>query len=107
MGMTSTILALTLEDKHTLEQSYRTVKKHSFRQRCKIILLKHEGYSVREVSNVLNTTASSINKGLHRFSAEGIAGLHTKAGQGRKPILEESHLSIVRAAVEQERQKLS
>ena len=35
-----------------------------------------------------------------------LKGLLTQKGQGRKPILEEQHLSIVRAAVEQERQRL-
>ncbi|HEY0297933.1 MAG TPA: hypothetical protein VGB84_01815, partial [Arachidicoccus sp.] len=34
-------------------------------------------------------------------------GLQTQAGQGRKRILQESDISVVRAAIEQERQRLS
>ena len=42
-----------------------------------------------------------------RYKASGIRGLYAIAGQGRPPILAEEHLAIVRAAVEQERQRLS
>ena len=33
--------------------------------------------------------------------------LRTKVGQGRKPILAEAHLNIVKKAIEEERQRLS
>jgi len=54
----------------------------------------------------MDTIISSVNNWLSRYTREGIDGLHTKEGQGRKPILEEEHYNIVRAAVEQERQRL-
>lgn len=97
---------MTSEDKSLLELSYKTGKSHCFRQRCKIILMKHEGYTAKAISHILSTTMSSVNNWLKRYSTEGIAGLHTKEGQGRKAILQEEHCVIVRAAVEQERQRL-
>ena len=55
----------------------------------------------------MDTNTMSVYKWLKRFQTSGILGLHTKTGQGRPPILQEEHLEIVRAAVEQERQRLS
>ena len=106
MGRKSTILSLTSSDRDLLELSHKTGKSHSFRQRCKIILLKNEGYTIQEISNILSTTMSSVKNWLSRYSTEGISGLQTKSGQGRKRILQEEHYVIVRAAVEQERQRL-
>ncbi len=107
MGRKTKHLELTEEEKSSIELLHKTGDKHSLRQRCKIILLKSEGYSVKEISSILSTTQSSVNNWLKRYNSFGLLGLHTKAGQGRKRILEEEHLSIVRAAVEQERQRLS
>ena len=97
---------ITEAEKSLLELSYKTGEKHPFRQRCKIILLKAEGYTAKEIAGILSTTMSSVNNWLKRYGSEKLAGLHTKEGQGRKPILEEEHYKIVRAAVEQERQRL-
>jgi transposase len=55
----------------------------------------------------MNTNNISVHNWVNRYKKDGIVGLKTKAGQGRKPILEAEHLSIVRAAVQQERQRLS
>lgn len=106
MGRKANILVLADEVKSALELLHKTGDKHRLRQRCKIILLKSEGYSVKEISDILATTQSSVNNWLKRYLSEGIAGLRTKEGQGRKPILKEEHYGIVRAAVEQERQRL-
>ena len=95
------------EEQKQLEQGYRTNDNHCFRQRCKMVLLKAEGYTSKEVSTILDTNEISVHNWLKRYGAEGIEGLQTRKGQGRKPILEQEHLSIVRAAVEQERQRLS
>lgn len=106
MGRKSTFKELSNEEKSLLELSHKKGEKHTLRQRCKIILLRNEGYTVADISKIMDTTMSSVNNWLSRYSSEGINGLHTKEGQGRKPILEEKHYKIVRAAVEQERQRL-
>ena len=56
---------------------------------------------------VLDTNEIRVHNWLKRYAAQGLEGLNTSAGQGRKPILEQAHLPVVRAAVEQERQRLS
>jgi transposase len=93
------------EQKH-LEQEYKTSDNHCFRQRCKMIFLKAAGYTLKQVATMMDTNEISVHNWLKRYAAEGIGGLQTRKGQGRKPILEEEHLSIVRAAVQQERQRL-
>ena len=50
----------------------------------------------------------SVNKWLDRYEAEGIAGLFTKEGRGRKPLLnEQQDAPVVRAVITEERQRLS
>ena len=98
---------LSPEAKQALEDLYKTASNHSLRQRCKMVLLKSAGYSAKEVAVIAGSNMASVYNWLSRYHADGLAGLRTKPGQGRKPILEEEHVSIVRAAVEQERQRLS
>jgi transposase len=49
----------------------------------------------------------SVNNWINRFEQQGVAGLQTKAGRGRKPILTDEDLPVVKAAIEQERQRLT
>lgn len=46
----------------------------------------------------------SVNAWLKRFLSEGITGLQTRAGRGRKPIMDCSDEDAVRRAIEQDRQ---
>ena len=71
-----------------------------------MVLLKAEGYTSKQVATILDTNEISVHNWLKRYATEGIEGLQTSKGQGRKPILEQEHLSIVRAAIQQERQRL-
>lgn len=100
-------IILSKEAKQSLEHLYKTDSNHNVRQRCKMVLLNSEGYSVKDIAVILSSNMASVYNWLKRYTRDGISGLRTKPGQGRKPILEEAHLSIVRAAVEQERQRLS
>src|SRR3954471_13026416 len=87
-----------------LERGYKSGDSHCFRQRCKMVLLKEEGYRSTEIATILSTNEMSVNNWLNRYVVDGLEGLKTKPGRGRNPILEKAHLSIVKAAIEQERQ---
>ena len=100
-------IKLSTEAKQALEHVYKTDSNYSFRQRCKMVLLKSAGYTAKDIAVILSSNLASVYNWLNRYDAAGIAGLRTRPGQGRKPILEEAHVNIVRAAVEQERQRLS
>ena len=50
----------------------------------------------------------AVNNWLKRYAAEGIEGLHTEPGRGRKPILDdEKDVARVKQAVRRSRQRLS
>lgn len=107
MARKSRQISLSTEDRKELEMNHKQGGSHCFRQRCKMVLLKSEGFTSKEVAAILCTNSTSVHNWLKRYGDSGIEGLRTKSGQGRKRILTEEHLSIVRAAVKQERQRLS
>lgn len=90
-----------------LERGFRSGESHAFRQRCQVILLKSEGRTAEEVAGILKIHPVVVGNWLKRYEQEGIAGLCTKPGRGRKPVLDkEQDMALVRQAVEQERQRL-
>ena len=107
MGKTR-IVILTDEQRQVLEKGYKNGISHAFRKRCHIVLLKSEKRSSEEVSKFLRMSEPSVNTWLDRYESEGIVGLFTKKGRGRKPILNvETDESVVRDAIKVERQRLT
>jgi transposase len=107
MGKTR-IVILTDEQRQVLEKGYQKGNSHAFRKRCHIVLLKSEKRSSEEVSKILKMSEPSVNTWLDRYESEGIMGLFTKKGRGRKPILNiETDEAVVRDAIKVERQRLS
>ena len=49
----------------------------------------------------------SVNAWVKRFLSEGVTGLQTRQGRGRKAIMDCSDEEAVRAAIEQDRQSVS
>lgn len=99
---------LTKAQRLALEKGYRTGSSHAFRLRCQMILLKSEPRTAAEVADVLGCCEVVVNNWLKRFAAEGVEGLRTKPGRGRKPILDgEKDLPRVKAAVQANRQRIS
>ncbi|TXK33769.1 helix-turn-helix domain-containing protein [Pontibacter qinzhouensis] len=91
-----------------MEEGYRSGESHAFRQRCQLVLLKSEGRTSEQVGQLLKMHPVTVNNWLNRYQAEGIAGLATKPGRGRKPVFEPARdLEQVRKAVVEERQRLS
>lgn len=106
MGRIKTII-LSDEERQALKQGYLKGKTHSYRQRCKGILLKSEGKKSADVAAELECNAITVNNWLKRYQAEGLAGLTNREGRGRKPILTEADDALVREIVAKHRQKLS
>lgn len=72
-----------------------------------MILLKSEKRSSREIARFLDCHKITVNEWVKRFEAEGIEGLKTRPGRGRRAILQVStDLSRVRAAVQRSRQRI-
>lgn len=107
MGKTK-VVELTDEQRAELENGYRHGKTHAFRHRCQMILLKSEQRTSAAVSEILGDCEVVVNNWVKRFEAEGIKGLETRPGRGRKAILQaETDLAVVREAVSKSRQRIS
>ncbi len=107
MGKLKTV-ELTKAQRIALEKGYRAGESHSFRVRCQIILLKCERRTSAEVGEILGCCEMVVNNWLKRYEDEGIEGLRTKPGRGRKPVLDaEKDLPSVKAAVAANRQRIS
>lgn len=88
--------------KLALEQGVRTGKTSCFRARCEVILLKAMGLASEQVAKLTTMTYVSVNAWTKRYKEEGIEGLKTKPGRGRKAVLsvevdKESVLQAVKA----------
>ena len=106
MGKTK-VIELAAEQREELENGYRNGQTHSFRQRCQMILLKSEKRTSIEVVSILGSCEMTVNNWLKRYAAEGIQGLRTRPGRGRKAILQAVDVERVKVAVKQSRQKIS
>jgi transposase len=101
------VITLTLQEQSALEQGYKTGQSAVFRQRCHIILLKSQHRSSQDVAGIVGCCEMVVNNWLARYQQEGLAGLNTKPGQGRKAILDaQTDLEQVREVVRGNRQRL-
>ena len=102
------ILTLTDEERAALEQGSRHGPSHAFRTRCRMILLKADRLPSAQVAEQIGCCMIAVNGWVKRYQGEGIGGLKTKQGRGRRAILDDqSDLEQVRAAVQSHRQKIS
>ncbi|MDO1452001.1 helix-turn-helix domain-containing protein [Rhodocytophaga aerolata] len=107
MGKIRTI-ELTIEQQKALQEGYQLGKTHAFRRRCQLILLKSEGRTSKEVSCIIKMNEISVNKWLDGYESEGIEGLTTKPGRGRKQVFDQGQDEArVREVVQKERQRLA
>lgn len=100
------VIQLTDEQRLQLEEGFRQGKSHAYRMRCRTILLKAKGLTSKEVGVQTEQTHISVNSCVKRFEAEGIKGLETRPGRGRKPIMDNSDEDAVRIAIENDRQSV-
>lgn len=112
MGRTLKVI-LTNEQQLELEHSYKTGDSHSFRQRCRMVLLKSSGKLTKDICQIVGISSQNqVNIWIKRYQSHydtiGISVLHNAEGQGRKPIFNsKTESEKIKAIVKQERQKLS
>ena len=100
------VIQLTDEQRLQLEEGFRQGKSHAYRMRCRTILLKAKGLTSKEDGVQTEQTHISVNSWVKRFETEGIKGLETRPGRGRKPIMDNSDEDAVRIAIENDRQSV-
>jgi transposase len=106
MGRVNTPI-LSSEARQALEKGYKTGTTHAYRVRCRTILLKSDGLKSKEVGKMVGMSHVSVNSWLQRYKLEGISGLFTKAGRGRKPIIDKTKdVEAILEAVKSNRQRL-
>lgn len=106
MGKTK-VIELTEVQRIELENGYRKGRTPSFRQRCHMVSLKSDERTSVEVVGILGGCEMTVNNWLKHYCEEGIAGLRTKAGRGRKAILQAMGMEQVKRAIKQSRQRIS
>ena len=104
--MKATRIELSEAQRAELEKGYRKGNRHCFRMRCLAVLLKSEGLSSAKVGERVEMNEHTVNSWLKRYREEGIKGLETRPGRGRKPIMDCTDEEAVRKAIEQDRQSV-
>lgn len=98
---------LTAEQRTELETAYGSGDSCAFRMRCQIIMLKSQNRTSQEVAGIVGCCEMVVNNWMARYEQEGITGLQTRPGRGRKAILDaDTDLEAVREAVRGNRQRL-
>lgn len=105
--MKKRVIILSLEQEKELKKSYAETLSSCFRKRCQAVLLKSQGRTSKEVGKIVGLHQITVNNCLNRYEESGINGLKTKAGRGRKPILNvEQDRQLIKEIVCKERQRL-
>jgi transposase len=108
MGRPSKRLELTKEQEGAIEKGYKAGQSHAYRKRCQMMLLKREARSSEDIAKIVDSCEMSVNGWIKRYEAEGIKGLQTKAGRGRKAILNaQEDAAKIKEVVQANRQRLS
>ena len=91
-----------LEDSEviTLQEGYKNVAHHQFKQRCHALLLSHQGHDMAMLKTIFSVSHATISNWLTAWETKGIVGLRNQAGQGRKPILRPTDLDHIKAKVQ-------
>jgi len=83
---TSVVIDITREQRELLTAWQRsTTMRAGLAKRGRIILMLADGASISHISRTVDIRRRFIYKWAERFRQHGIAGLHDKAGRGRKP----------------------
>jgi transposase len=106
MGRVNTPL-LTDAQRKELEHGFKRGLSHCFRMRCQSVLLKSAGHKSTYAASLTGMCAVSVNNWVARYNREGISGLHTKSGRGRKPLLSQTEdKPSILAAIKANRQRM-
>jgi len=101
------VVELSEAQRAALEVGHHKATSLAFGRRCQMILLKSQGRTSSQVAEIVGSCEMSVHNWVHRYQDQGIEGLQTKSGRGRKAILQEDDLESVRQVVAAHRQRLS
>ena len=79
------VIHLNRHVKRRLEQTVKKTKDVGLRDRCRIILLYHEGYGCQAISERVGRVPATVVRVANRFVAEGEAGLEDRRKENGIP----------------------
>jgi transposase len=86
------------------EENLKAIKKHHLkyreRERAMGVLLSYKGYSPKEIGDIFEISERVVYTWIDNFNKNGIIGLLTEKGQGRKSILRKEDEVRVKELVE-------
>lgn len=92
----SMVVALNHRVKMSLKRMSRMAKDARYVRRVRIVLLRSEGYSHRQIALMVDCSASNVSKVLRRFQEEGEFGLlDRRVGQGPLKLSDEVMAKII------------
>ena len=110
MGRKPKHIKLSEEEQISLEKGRKTGESHTFRERCHYILLNDAGMRIEEIAKIYQTSRQVIGGWIKRYELDGLKGLETAKGKGRRPIVRidnEAEVKHIEDLVEQTPQNLN
>lgn len=89
-------------DFQALSDTYRQSEKLALRRRAHAILLSHKGYTLNQISDILDVTRPTVSIWLEAWKAEGLKGLYDKPRTGRPVIYDEQDRERLKILVSEE-----
>jgi transposase len=98
--------SLTPAQRKELDRGVKEGKSHSFRKRCQCVLLKSDGRTSKDVGKITSMCNVSVDSWVKRYKDEGLQGLITKPGRGRKAIIASEDKEAILSAIKSNRQRM-
>jgi transposase len=95
-------IALSEDEKSTLEECFRNHPKAYYRLRAQCILLRAKGILVKDLKQIFSTRTHTIYSWIHRYKSKGFLGLRIESGRGVKSkmdTLDSSQIEIIKSEV--------
>jgi transposase len=82
-----------------LQEMYDQADGPRLRRRAQMVLLAHAGYVTKQIARITRQSPLTVRRWLHRFEADGCAGLLEAERPGRPPAITTAIESFLREAV--------
>jgi len=82
-------------EQQTLLEGYKNHPSHTVRRRFQAILLSSQRKPVKEIASIFQIRTRTIYTWIDKWELGGVAGLFTKPGQGRPPLLDITNQEVV------------
>ena len=102
----TTRLELDEARRKELERGYRNGASHCYRMRCLTVLLRADGTALERVGERTGMGLQAVRNWVGGYKVEGVKGLETRPGRGRKPTMDGTDEDAVRLAVGRDRQSV-